>query len=169
MITGDVIPPAVSAVSDHNLLTDLTVGQLIAVVATIGIIIGFIRAVNPVMHRLNNLMDDWFGEQQRPGVPERKGVMQRLEDQDEVLASLRHKVEPIVDDTAEGNHQEVLAKLEQITQMSHSNTAHLTKVERLLHRHIRESKAWITEVDKAAAERDFEVPKWPDLPDHQDD
>jgi hypothetical protein len=128
------------------------------------------------MHRLNNMLDDWNGEKSRPGVPGRKGVMERLEDQDdvlsnqdEVLSHLRKKVEPLVDETVEGNHQEVLHKLNEIQSSTHTTALHLHLVEKLLKRHIRESKAWVQEVDKAAAERDFQVPAWPNLPSEEDD
>ena len=174
MFLNDVLPPG--STSEHNLLTDLTIGQLLAVVATLVVIIGIVRSVNPIMHRLNDMLDDWNGEKQRPGVPGRKGVMERLEDQDEVLSNqdevlshLRKKVEPLVDDAAEGNHQEVLHKLDEISSSAHVNAHHLTRVEKLLKRHIRESKQWVQEVDEKAAERDFRVPPWPDLPDEDED
>lgn len=151
--------------ADHDLLADLTIGQLLAVIGTLAVIIGIVRKIHPVMKRLDEFMDDWFGQKARPGVEGRPGAMQRLSDQDEVLSHLRKKVEPLVDETAAGNHKEVLNKLEEISGTTHKNAAHLHNVEHLLHRHIRESRAWLVEVDKATAERDFKMPPWPDLPD----
>lgn len=169
---------ASNSISEHNLLTDLTVGQILAVLTTLLVIIGFIKTFNPIMHRLSNMLDDWNGEPGRPGVPERKGVMQRLgaqdeainevrtgqSEQDEVLSHLRKKVEPLVDETMAGNHQEVLHKLDEIVGTTHDCGTHLSRVEHLLHRHIRESKQWVQAVDEKAREVDFIVPPWPDLP-----
>jgi hypothetical protein len=173
----DEVPPSV--ISDHNLLTDLTVGQLIAVGVTIAILVGFFRKVNPVMHRLNDMIDDWNGRAARPGKDREPGVMERMKDTDKVLqghtetledqnvtlSHLRKKVEPIVDDTAAGNHAEVLKRLDTMAEHSEACGEHLVHIEKLLHRHIRESRAWVSAVDKAAADRNFEMPQWPELPD----
>lgn len=35
--------------------------------------------------RINNLMDDFFGEEERPGVPRRPGIMERLQTIEEKL------------------------------------------------------------------------------------
>jgi hypothetical protein len=158
-----------NAATDHNLITDLTIGQLLGIIATLIVIVTLIRTINPIMKRLNNLLDDWFGEPPRPGVPERKGVMQRMEDQDEVLGHLRRRIEPLVDETAEGNHQEVLRKLSEIHESSNANNSRLRTVERLLHRHLRESRSWVQQVDKAAAEVNFQMPPWPTIVDEEDE
>lgn len=143
--------------ADHNLLTDLTVGQLLAVFASVVLIIGLIRKVNPVMKKLNDMLDDWNGERARPGVPERKGVMESISD-------LKTQVEPIVDDKAEGNHQQVLDRLHEINLLVTTNHGDLKRMRDLLDQHIRESKAWVESVDKATAEKDFQTPPWPHLP-----
>ena len=142
------------AVSDHNLLTELTVGQLLGILATVGVIVGIVVKINPIMHRLNELLDDWFGEKPRPGVKGRKGVMERLSDQDAAIS----RIDPIVNPSAEGNHEEVLRGLA-------DNRHQLRRIERLLVRHIRESKVWVGEVTSKAKESDFDVPPWPNLPE----
>lgn len=152
----------------HNFLADVTIGQALLGLTTLVGIVTILWKITPITKQLSNLMDDWFGEKARPGVPQRKGVMERLSDQDEVIhqvADVVSKVEPIVDGSADGNHAEVLARLDLITEQVRSNAGHLTQVEQLLNRHVRESRAWINEVEKKTAEVDFEVPPWPDLPD----
>jgi hypothetical protein len=168
------VPPDVLA--DHNLLTDLTVGQIIALVGTIGIIIGFFKKINPIMHKLNDMIDDWNGRSARPGKDAEPGVLERLKTteqtltgQNEVLSTLRHKVEPIVDETQAGNHAEVLARLDSLVHHNETCGKHLSRMEKLLNRHIRESRAWVNAVDKATAERDFVTPPWPHLPDDEED
>lgn len=157
------------AITDHNLLTDLTVGQLIGIMATLVVIVGFTRKFWPVLKRLDHLLDDWFGEPPRAGVRERKGVMQRLSDQDAAIDKLSRDLTPLVDATVPGNHTEVLKRLDTITNQAKNHAQHMTHVEKLLNRHIRESRAWISEVEKRTAEVDFDVPPWPNLPDHEDD
>lgn len=149
-------PPGVQQA--HNLLTDITVGQLLAAALTLLVIIGIARKINPVMRKLNDMTDDWNGEDARPGVPGRKGVM-------ESIADLKSQVEPITDPKAEGNHQEVLLRLCEINRLVTTNHGDITELRRLLGRHIRESQAWVAAVDKATAERDFVTPPWPDMPD----
>lgn len=159
----------VTETAEHNLLTDLTVGQLLAVMGTVVVLIGLVRTINPLVKRLNNLMDDWFGQPPRAGVPQRKGVMERLSDQDAAIAVMQKKVEPVVNINTTGNHAEVLEKLNDIQKVAKVNTSHLTKVEKLLHRHIRESQAWLDAVEKKTKEVDWEMPPWPYLPDPNDD
>lgn len=162
---ADGPPPSVTAA--HNLLTDLTLGQMLALFATAAIVFGIVRKINPVMHRLNDMLDDWNGEKARPGVPERSGVMERLSEQDAVLATLRHRIEPLVDETAKGNHLEVLARLDAVAEHHADCDSRMERIEHLLNRHLREAAAWVHAVDRATAERGFETPPWPNLPDDE--
>lgn len=47
----------------------------------------FWKAVAPVFREIRNFLDDWKGEQDRPGVPGRAGVMSRL-------SSIEHELHP---------------------------------------------------------------------------
>lgn len=47
----------------------------------------FFKRVRKWMTTWENFMDDWFGEEERPGVPKRAGVMERL-------ATLDHELKP---------------------------------------------------------------------------
>lgn len=53
-----------------------TVAELTTVIAAIA---GFIVWLHPKMKKLMDMLDDWTGEDARPGVPRREGVMERLE------------------------------------------------------------------------------------------
>lgn len=53
-----------------------------------------IRSVSRVVGRTGQFLDDWYGEEERPGVPERPGVMQRLASLEDGLDHLRHEVRP---------------------------------------------------------------------------
>jgi len=176
-VIGTDAPP--SAISQHNLLTDLTLGQLLAIIATLAVIAGFVRSVNPIMRRMNDMLDDWNGQKARPGHDAEPGVMEHLKmvdgvladqnvvliEQNEALSHLRKKVEPLVDDKAAGNHREVLRRLDHISGHNAQCGVHMDRIERLLDRHVRESRTWVAAVDKATKARGFEAPPWPDLPD----
>lgn len=49
-----------------------------AVLAALGVILGFGRSLWRLARKINKTLDDWAGEPARPGVPERPGVMSRL-------------------------------------------------------------------------------------------
>lgn len=53
-----------------------------------------IRATSRLASRAGQFFDDWYGEEGRPGVPARAGVMERLGDVEAGLQELRHEVRP---------------------------------------------------------------------------
>ncbi|QWF81127.1 hypothetical protein [Amycolatopsis sp. CA-230715] len=53
-----------------------------------------IRAFARVVRKLSHFADDWFGQEARPGVPERPGVMARLESIEDYVRSVQHEVVP---------------------------------------------------------------------------
>src|SRR5512139_3399277 len=125
---------------------DVTVAQVIAFLGALGGLLVLARKAYLGGKRISDLLDDWFGERARPGVPERKGVMERLSDQDVALTEVRNRIEPLA--THVENHAEVIQRLEGITATSQHTAGHLVRVERLLMRHIRESRVWVSAVDQ---------------------
>ncbi|MFD7052122.1 hypothetical protein ACFWBS_28075 [Streptomyces mirabilis] len=53
-----------------------------------------VRAVSHVTSRTGQFLDDWYGEGERPGVPARPGVMERLSNVEGYLRSVQHEVRP---------------------------------------------------------------------------
>lgn len=54
-------------------------GVVLAIVSIISILAGFARWLYRQFKSLDALLDDWHGEPNRPGVPGRLGVMERLD------------------------------------------------------------------------------------------
>ena len=52
------------------------IAAMATVFATVGSLVAWLH---PKMKKLMNMLDDWSGESERPGVPQRDGVMVRLE------------------------------------------------------------------------------------------
>lgn len=55
------------------------------------------RGIRGTLHlgrRVEQFMDDWIGEEARPGVPGRPGVMQRVSGIEERLARVEHELYP---------------------------------------------------------------------------
>lgn len=61
----------------HGFFIDID--MVVPLVSTIGVLAGFGVWLRKLMHRLDNLLEDWNGSEARPGVPRRPGVMERLE------------------------------------------------------------------------------------------
>ncbi|WP_431962007.1 hypothetical protein [Actinacidiphila sp. bgisy160] len=51
-------------------------------------------AVVRFFRRVTQFIDDYFGEQARPGVPARPGLMERMRDMEERLEAVFHEVFP---------------------------------------------------------------------------
>lgn len=153
------------AASDHNLLTDLTIGQLLGMAVTVAAVVAIIVKINPLMKKLNQFFGDWFGEPERPGVEGRLGAMERLSEQDKQIAEIKESIAPVVDMKAEGNHRQVLARLSDIQDTVDRNRGHTHRVERLLVRHIKESRKWVADVTEKAKQTGFETPPWPQIDD----
>lgn len=63
--------------------------------AGMGIIWGFMfRPVRKMVRRLGQFFDDWFGEEARPGVPRRPGMLERVSTLETGQAEMRRHVLP---------------------------------------------------------------------------
>lgn len=74
-------------------LTSLTVADTIAALIALGVIIGGLKWIVPILRGLNELLEDWRGADSRPGVPRRPGVMERLEEHATDITAIRKQVE----------------------------------------------------------------------------
>jgi hypothetical protein len=78
-------------------LQDVNLADLVATLLWVfgGVIVVWkvwpiLRAVRHVTDRVKYMLDDWFGEPSRPGVPERPGVMVRLDRLERVSTAAAH-------------------------------------------------------------------------------
>ena len=67
----------------QDLLSDVSIGALVAalvLVCTLLVLaVRSVRRIRPTARRIEEFLDDWQGEADRPGVPGRLGVMARLQ------------------------------------------------------------------------------------------
>lgn len=69
--------------------------QVWGVILTLATVIGFLwRKVGPVLRRVGHFLDDFLGEEERPGIPARPGVLERLQAVEVALAEVRYHVQP---------------------------------------------------------------------------
>lgn len=86
------------------LVENMTVGEVLTpvtlLVATAGLIASIKKFLGPTVRNIQLMWEDWRGEEARPGVPRRPGVMERLSDIEHQLkpnggGSIRDKIENI--------------------------------------------------------------------------
>lgn len=53
-----------------------------------------VRGIRRIAERIDDFADDWAGTPGRPGVPARKGVMERLDRIEERIAAVDHELQP---------------------------------------------------------------------------
>lgn len=69
--------------------------DIVAWLLFIGAVYGFMRKrLFPLLERMAQFMDDYYGVEERPGVPGRLGVMQRLANQDHTLNRIETNLLP---------------------------------------------------------------------------
>ncbi|MGW6458727.1 hypothetical protein ACWF94_22900 [Streptomyces sp. NPDC055078] len=54
----------------------------------------FVRAIVATARRANEFLDDWYGEPERPGVPPRPGLMERVGGIEDRLGRVEHEMHP---------------------------------------------------------------------------
>ena len=55
------------------------VSWLIMLFIMVSLTVSIIKLIMPIMRKLEIMLDDFTGEPERPGVPRRKGIMERME------------------------------------------------------------------------------------------
>ncbi|WP_439082045.1 hypothetical protein [Streptomyces sp. WL006] len=70
-------------------------GGAVSVVATLGTVAWrAARGAIRLGRRVDHFMDDWTGEEERPGVPARPGVIERVSGIEERLSRVEHELYP---------------------------------------------------------------------------
>lgn len=70
------------------------VGSVLAGLSMLYAIYRWVRRIGKGVRRIAHFFDDWAGEEARPGVPGRPGVMKRLEDIQVDLSKIKHELWP---------------------------------------------------------------------------
>lgn len=60
-------------------LEAVTLGQLLTMATIIGSVAAVLRRTAPTMRQIAHLVDDVVGEEARPGVPRRPGLLERMD------------------------------------------------------------------------------------------
>jgi hypothetical protein len=94
LLAAVVAKPAVAAASSGPAWSTiiLTVAGIITALSVV--VTGFVKFVWPAVSFLGRFKDDWDGEDPRPGVPGRPGVMKRLETVEFDIAAVKAEVNP---------------------------------------------------------------------------
>lgn len=112
-----------------------TVQGWAALIAIVGVLVFIWRKVWPYARRISHFLDDFIGEEARPGVPARPGVMERLQNHELALAEIRYHVQP---NSGHSAHDRLVARVDALAahldeHMAESTAAHEAIEERLDH------------------------------------
>lgn len=70
------------------------IGTVVAALSTLYGLFRMLRKIGKAIRSITHFLDDWFGEEARPGVKERPGVMKRLENFQHDLDKIKHELWP---------------------------------------------------------------------------
>lgn len=71
------------------------VGGLVTVLtAVVTAVVRVSRAMGRTWHRVDQFMDDWYGEAERPGVAARAGMVERVGGMEDRLGRVEHEMHP---------------------------------------------------------------------------
>lgn len=89
-IAAVAIAASHTAAAANTLALLYTVAGILAGIAIIGT--GFVKYIWPAFKSLRNFFSDWEGTPARPGVPERPGMMKRMETVEFDIKTIKHEV-----------------------------------------------------------------------------
>ena len=76
---------------------DITSIDIVQWVVILGILVTLAIRINkliyPVWHKLEQMANDFAGEPERPGVPAKPGIMERIEKLEQLVAELSDKID----------------------------------------------------------------------------
>lgn len=71
----------------------LAIGIIVGVTIIIAAMVALYKVVRKFTRRVGYFLDDWGGTEIRPGVPQRSGVMERLEDHGRQLGEVHQQID----------------------------------------------------------------------------
>lgn len=78
--------------------TNLNIGQILGfglgLVVVVGLFVKIWKTVRPMWRNIREFFEDWKGEPERPGVPARAGVMERLHTIENKVSTIDHELHP---------------------------------------------------------------------------
>lgn len=154
MFDGADLPEFIQAITVGNLVTWLGLAFSVWLI---------LKKMAPIVKKLADTLDDFHGEKERPGVPARPGIMERLGNQDKTLGEIAGKVE-----TMSQSHITMLSGINELKGRADQNARGITRgarrtrrVEVMLMQHIHDSQIWIADLSRNAEAYNFKVPPWP--------
>ncbi len=140
-----------------------------SVVVALAFGVWVVRKAWPFIRRLTDFLDDLMGEAARPGVPERPGLMVRVERLEGAAAQAVHNTQPNGGESAYDNLarsvrdlRDDVARVRATGEATAAAVADLgpsvKRLDKRVSSHVTESKAWVQAV-KAV---DPSTPDWPD-------
>lgn len=84
-----VVPDAIGKITVSHILVFVSF-----VIGVAGIIAYAYKLLKPWVNSMRNFLDDWNGEEARPGVSKRPGVMERLLSLEKAQNEIKHEVQP---------------------------------------------------------------------------
>ena len=141
-------------------LQTITVLEVLGVLGAIGLFLGSIKWVWPLISGVKSFLSDWMGEPARPGVDPRPGVPARLKDLDDAVrknmddvATLLEVFEGLVSLHAEiESLSEKIAEFQGAVKDSIEDRANLWVEARKLHNETNKLSARITALEELAIE-----------------
>lgn len=112
------------------ILESISLLQAGAFLATVAAVWTFIRKAAPPLGRLKDLIDDFTGEPERPGVPARPGLMARMQALESDVADIRYHSKPNAGGSA---YDHLMSEVKSVGEKLDADIAESTADRRNLH------------------------------------
>lgn len=93
------------------MISHIDTGIVVGVITIVGALIACARWAYQQVCSLQNLLEDWHGEKERPGVPGRLGVMERLNRIEKTVNSAAFNSQPNHGTSAYDEHTRLLKEI----------------------------------------------------------
>lgn len=107
-------------------LEQLTVGEVIGLVAGLGLALTVLAKSWRLFGRVKDVFDDLAGEPSRPGVPARPSLMERVATMEQGLAEVHHQTHPNSGGSIKDTVNRTEAKVTELSEQLHEHITHTT-------------------------------------------